>query len=263
MKAIIQPLVLILVLLSSVTANADPDSNTLSLVGSNWPPFIDEQQPGMGVATDLVTAILKRAGYETSPVIESWPRSLEGVGIGVYDAVIGAWQTQVREKYFVFSEPYLFNEIKFIKRREDPFTFVDMNSLVGKRIGIVKGYAYGDKFKRSRVFDRVVSDEVLQNLAHLNRGSIDLTLADQWVLRYLLANYMPNFIASSVILDPPLTRRGLHLAISRANPKHEQIRKDFNNALKAMKADGSYEQIIEKHRKNLYYLAEQARKEQQ
>lgn len=251
---------LILILLLSVTAfvHAATNEKSITMAGSLWTPFIDQNHPELGVATDLVASIFKRAGYETTPILEPWSRTLEGAAIGVYDMIISAWQTPQREKYFAFSDPYLFNEIKFIRRKGNPFSYTGLNSLAGKTVGIVDGFAYGDEFNNSQVFNRVTRSDVLQNLKLLNQGGIDLTLGDQWVLRYQLANYIPNAIKSTQIIDTPLSRRGLHVAISRANPNHEQIRLDFNSALKAMKVDGSYDKIIEKHKKNLGYLIEQA-----
>lgn len=249
----------LILLLSIVTvAHAATNEKSITMAGSLWTPFIDQNHPELGVATDLVTSIFKRAGYQTTPIIEPWSRTLEGAAIGVYDVIISAWQTPAREKYFAFSEAYLVNEIKFIRRRGNPFSYTDLNSLAGKTVGIVEGYAYGDDFNRSQVFNRVTRSDVLQNLKLLNQGGIDLTLGDQWVLRYQLANYLPNAIKSTQIIDPPLSRRGLHVAISRANPIHEQIRLDFNDALKSMKADGSYDKLLEKHKRNLGYLMEQA-----
>lgn len=173
------------------------------MTGSLWAPFIDQNHPEIGVATDLVSSIFKRAGYQTSTTIEPWSRTLEGTAIGVYDVIIGAWHTPEREKYFLFSDPYLFNEIRFIARRGNTFAYAGMNSLAGKTIGVVQGYAYGDEFDKSQIFNRVGRDDLLQNLKLLNQGSIDLTLADQWVLRYQLANFLPSAIEATQIVEPP------------------------------------------------------------
>ncbi len=51
------------------------------------------------------------------------------------------------------------------------------------------------------------------------------------------------------ILPQTLIKRGVHIAVSKSNPAHAEIIAKFNQALKAMKRDGTYDAIINKHDK--------------
>jgi len=78
------------------------------------------------------------------------------------------------------------SEIKFIKRRGDPFEYHGLGSLTGKTVGIVKGYGYGDEFLNATNFTRPEVAHTLQNIKKLALGRIDLTLEDEVVARWVI-----------------------------------------------------------------------------
>ena len=219
----------------------------LKLVSSTWPPYVDEKLPHKGLAMHIVTEAFTRAGYRTSLVSESWPRSLQGVEIGVYDVIATAWYTDERARKFTFSQPYLFNEIRFIKRKQDPFTYDGLLSLTGMTVGIVYKYAYGEEFERATNFTKVPGNHVIQNLLKLTQGQIDLTLGDERTLRHELKEYLSTSMASLEFLPKPLATKGLYVAVSKTNPDHDRIAAAFDKAIVEMKDDGTYEAILRQH----------------
>ena len=84
----------------------------------NWPPYADAGLPGQGLAVEIVTTALQRAGYTTYMRIDSLDRILEGGALGVYDVFATPWYSDARNKYLDYSEPYLQSYIRFIKRKE-------------------------------------------------------------------------------------------------------------------------------------------------
>jgi polar amino acid transport system substrate-binding protein len=211
-------------------------------------PYFGRNLPGQGLSAEIVRTALERAGYSPSFVFKTWADTYEGAQIGVYDIVGSIWYTEERAKEFAFSEPYLFHEIKFIKRKDgQAITFKTLDDLDGLIIGTVKGYAYRDDFLQSKKFIRVQQNHLLQNLNALALGEIDLTPGEARKIRYVLNEYMKGSIEKLEMLPTPLIRRGTHIAVSRTNPKHEEIISRFNKALQEMKADGTYDRIVEKH----------------
>ena len=252
--SIISGAVVLLTIISFTSANAE--SKPLKVAGSVWPPFIVDQGAEKGAATALVTEILKRAGYETEVSIESWPRTLEGTSAGIYDVIIAAWSTKEREKRFQYTDPYFVNTIQFVKRKGAPIRFRNYQDLRGLVIGIVNDYAYGDEFDKAQGVLKLPSNHLIQNLLKLQQGRIDLTLGDKWSVRHELTEYFPTAIKDFEFLGKPVATRTLHAAVSRAHPEHDKIVKEFNKAMKAMKADGSYEEILDVYRKRLVKLTE-------
>ncbi len=231
-------------------------ATTLKLAGSAWPPYVDPTREDKGVAMDLVRHIFQRAGYETESYIASWPRTLEGANIGIVDVIAAAWKTPEREKTLHFTDPYFVNVIKFVKRRDAPIRFRSFDDLKGLMIATVVGYAYGDAFANADGFVRVPTNHVAQSLMLLERRKVDLAIGDQWVIRNELTQFFPRSIRQFEFLPKPVDERTLHVAISRENPDHAKIVADFNRALKAMKADGTYDRLIEGYRKQFVDLIE-------
>jgi polar amino acid transport system substrate-binding protein len=226
-------------------------ASDLNVVHSGkWPPYADASLPGQGLAVEIVTTALKRAGYTTYMRIDSLDRILEGGSLGVYDVFATPWYSDARNQYLQFSEPYLESKIRFIKRKDTKFKFDSMADLNSLMIGTVQDYAYDEAFNASRDLIRINERNLIQNLLKLEQGRIDLTLDDELVLLYEINQYMPNSLDHFEILDKPLAVRGIHIGVSRENPDHEKIVDGFNKAILAMKKDGSFDAIVAKH--NIY-----------
>lgn len=63
-----------------------------------------------------------------------WARAEESVKEGSVDILPNMWFTKEREKSFLYGEPYLTKEVKFIKRKGDNFEYDGINSLSGKKL---------------------------------------------------------------------------------------------------------------------------------
>ncbi|MCU0734342.1 MAG: transporter substrate-binding domain-containing protein [Methylotetracoccus sp.] len=221
---------------------------TLRMAISDWPPYVETTAPNGGIAIELVRTALERIDYDIALVDEPWSRTLEGASIGVYDALATAWYSDQRGTTFLFSKPYLVNQIKFIKRKGSPFQFRTMDDLKGQVIGIVKDYAYDDRFDNARGLTRFVNNHVLENLLLMLQGQVDVTLDDEVVLQYEIAKYMANSRDQFEILSKPFATRGLCFAMNRQHPKAKEIIKAFDAEIAEMRTDGTYDRIMAKHR---------------
>src|SRR5262245_35220626 len=79
-------------LLLSASASAE----TLRMAADAWPPFTDAGLPGNGLASELVSTALKRAGHRPEYVEVPWARALRGVQVGDYDLIVNAWYSDER-----------------------------------------------------------------------------------------------------------------------------------------------------------------------
>lgn len=65
---------------------------------------------------------------------------------------------------------------------------------------------------------------------------------------YHLERIDPQFSRSLIkILKPPFKIYDMYVAFSKRKPGYEQLTVDFNRGLKLIKADGTYEKILQKH----------------
>ncbi len=213
----------------------------------NWSPYADETLPGQGLAIDLVTTALKRAGYNPEIKTAALSQILEGSMTGAYDVFATPWYTVDRDKYLNFSQPYLESSIHFIKRVDTPFEYTKFDDLEGMTIGVIESYAYDEDFNESRFIEKIYSRSLIDNLLKLVEKKIDLSLDDELVLRYTLNQAMPEGMATLEILATPLTTRGVNIGVSRENPDHARIVTDFDKAIAEMKKDGTHDRIVRKH----------------
>ncbi len=226
---------------------ANVQAEPLGIVGSSWPPYIDKSQQSKGMAMEIVTVALQRRGYQTRISIETWPRALEGVEIGVYDLVAAIWKTREREKTLFFSQPYLANQIKFIKNKDTEVQYRTLEDLKGLLIGTVRNYAYDKDFLETQDLIKIPQNHIIQNLLKLTQGEIDLTLGDEKAIRYEIHQYMKGNEQQLEFLNKPLSKRNLRIAVNKNNPTAKKIVDDFNQAIAKMKADGTLAEIINKY----------------
>jgi len=227
-----------------------PLTSALSIVAKEEAPYIGNELPNQGLSIEIINTAFRRAGYNTNFVFETWPRAYEGALIGIYDVIGSIWRTSDREKDFVFSDAYLFHEIKFIKRKVDTtIKFNNLDDLQGLIIGTLKDYAYRDDFTKSRKIIKMQQNHLIQNLLFLTQENIDMTLGDVRKIRYEINKYMKSSMKDMEILPQTLSKRGTHIAVSKSNPAHAEIIVKFNKALESMRSDGTYDAIIKKHDK--------------
>jgi polar amino acid transport system substrate-binding protein len=239
------------VLLTLCVFSSPSSATDLNVVHSGkWPPYADASLPGQGLAVEIVTTALKRAGYTTYIRIDSLDRILQGGALGVYDVFATPWYSEARNEYLDYSKPYLESRIRFVKKKGKDFKFESLADLKGLMVGIVQDYAYDDAFNQSRDIIKIPERNLIQNLLKLTQGRIDLTLDDELVLQYEINRYMPNSISELEFLPKPLAVRGIHIGVSRENPDHAKIVAAFDKAIQEMKKDGSFDSIVAKH--NIY-----------
>ncbi|RMG53913.1 MAG: hypothetical protein D6717_10420 [Gammaproteobacteria bacterium] len=238
---------LLLPLAFAAHAGEAVDPHHLKLVGDSWPPYVDAGLPGKGAATEVVTTALKRAGYSSEVEIRDWAHVKKGAELGIYDGLIAAWKTPAREQRFLFSEPYLVSHIHLVKRRDADFDFKDVEKIPGLVVGVVRDYRYSPRTYHNDNLILVEASHVLQNLDRLQKGEIDLTLADARVLKYLISKHFPHQARNFVISPQEWSQRPVHFAVSKMNPRHVEIIGAFNRALEGMRKDGTLREIYRRH----------------
>ncbi|MDT4853939.1 ABC transporter arginine-binding protein [compost metagenome] len=236
------PRVLILVL--GLLLGASVRAQTLIAAADVYPPFADPAHPEQGISLQIVRAAYATQGYTVEMRFVPWARAVNGVKTGEYDILPNAWWTQERAEFLLFSEPYMKSEIKFIKRKGDPFEYHGLESLTGKTVGIVKGYGYGDEFLNSTNFARPEVTQTLQNLKKLVLGRIDLTLEDEFVARWVLKHKAPTLMPQLEFTQNGLSSQQMHVTSSLKSPRHKTIIDAFNKGLAAIKANGTYDEIL-------------------
>ena len=219
----------------------------LRLVADAWPPFTDATLVNGGVATDIVSTALARAGYASDFEQVPWARALFGVGEGRYDVLVNTWYTDERTKLGQFSGEYLLNRVRFLKRKDTPIEYNNLQQLHTYPIAVVRGYAYSQEFDEDVSLQKVPVHNFAMAVRMVAADRVKLTLEDEFVARYYLARESPKVRNAVEFLPKPLSENSLHILVSLKNPEHEQIVAGFDREIAAMKADGSYEKLLRQH----------------
>ncbi|SEM80095.1 amino acid ABC transporter substrate-binding protein, PAAT family (TC 3.A.1.3.-) [Pseudomonas sp. ok272] len=222
-------------------------AQTLRLVADAWPPFTDATLVNGGLATDIVSTALARAGYASEFEQVPWARALMGVGDGRYDVLVNAWYNEDRTRLGQFSTEYLLNRIRFIKRKDTHIEYNDLQQLHSYPIAVVRDYAYSPAFDADPAMQKVLVHNFAMAVRMLAADRVKLTLEDEYVARYYLARESPRVRNAVEFLPKPLSENSLHILVSLKNPDHAKIVAGFDREIAEMKADGSYDRLLRQH----------------
>lgn len=219
-------------------------ARTLIAANDPWPPFVDPDAPNQGIATEIVRTALATQGYELQWEVMPWQRAILGVRDADYDLLIGAWYTDERAEYLHYSQPYVNNNVKFIKRIDDPFEYTGLASLSNKHVGTVLGYGYPEEFDRARNFWHEPAVNLITNIRKLVGGRLDLTLEDEIVARDLISAINPDYLNRIAFTEANLTTNSLHIAVGKRHPEGEAIIAAFNRGLEEIRLSGELARIL-------------------
>ncbi|WP_434578871.1 transporter substrate-binding domain-containing protein [Pseudomonas sp. Z5-35] len=225
----------------------DACAQKLRLVADAWPPFTDSTLVNGGLATDIVTTALARAGYASDFEQVPWARAMLGISEGRYDVLINAWYAEERTHVGQFSAEYLRNRVRFIKRKDADIDFDNLQQLYEFPIAVVRGYAYSKAFDEDGQVQKVPVHNFAMGVRMLVADRVKLTLEDEYVARYYLSRESAKVRNAVEFLPKPLSENSLRILVSLKNPEHAQIVAGFDREIAAMKADGSYQKLLKAH----------------
>lgn len=228
----------------------------ITIVTEDYPPFFGSTLKNNGWSWDLVETALKRVNYEPTLEFLPWARAVEGTKTGLYDGLLGAFWTEERTEWSVFSVPFAEVRTGFFKHmdRSDITYTGNLQELTQFTIGSGRGYSYSPAFDSADFLNKVETTDTKQALQMLWRGRVDLVAGNELVDKFTMISeleMLPDYQQISrriVFLEPPLHTNDLHLAISKQSPNHLKILRDFNRAMKAIFLDGTYQKILVKYR---------------
>jgi polar amino acid transport system substrate-binding protein len=232
-----------LALCIGLSAAAEP----LRLASALYPPYYDIRLPNDGVAVDLASTALHRAGYATVYREVNWSRALYDLEHDRYDVVVGAWPDPAREVYGQYSEPFLTNHIRFIRRKYDAIEYDQLSGLTPYVIAVVRNFTYDPAFDANTELQKYTVNHFESAARMLMAHRVDLIVEDELVAKYAFRHELADIAANLEFLPKALSEPEMHILVRRSHPQHQQIIDGFNAAMRAMRQDGTYAQIMQRH----------------
>ena len=207
-----------------------------------YAPFESQNEKGeiVGFDIEVVQAIAKKAGFEVKFVNTPWEGIFNALGQGDRDMVVSAVTiTEERKGTMDFSDPY-FDAVQLIAVKDGSKVarFADLKKL---KVGVQTGTT-GDEAvtkllgKTSTAIKRFESTPLA--LKELEAGGVDAVVADNGVVVHYVANNPGGKFKT--VSDAEFVPEQYGIALKKGNA---ELLAKVNEGLKAIKADGSFDQI--------------------
>ncbi len=220
-------------------------AETIKIVSDTaYAPFEykDSDQVYKGIDVDIINEVAKRQNWDYKMTYPGFDAAVNAVQSGQADALMaGTTITEERQKVFNFSDPYYDTKIVIATKKAHPIS--KYSQLKGKTVGVKNGTAsqtfldqnkdkYGFKVK---TFD--TGDLMYNSLA---TGSVQAVMDDQPVIQFAINQNQDLAINME---GEAIGSFGFSI---KKGSKYDYLINDFNTALKEMKADGTYQKIMDK-----------------
>ncbi len=215
----------------------------VKMVADPWPPWIVPQGNGKpsGFAIDIVDEIFTRLKIKNEITIVPFKRGLKMVEEGDADLAIFVSKNEQRSRYMIFTEPI--EETQFLLYYSDKwknFHWKNWQELIPFRIGIVRGFNYGNQWltavNKYKLNVQAVGDNQ-QLIKMLLLGRVDLAIIEFNSAEHFIENnpqYKGRITATTKAIFQSVNR----LAISKKSLLVSQL-EQINQVIREMKKEGA------------------------
>jgi|HubBroStandDraft_1064217.scaffolds.fasta_scaffold00354_7 polar amino acid transport system substrate-binding protein len=233
--------------LSLMALLAGPASGaTVTLFGSDdlAPKCWNENGKPRGYAIDAAVEALRRAGYEVDVKLEPWIRAVEDAKAG-RGFITHFSKTPERALLFDFSRPLVYDRIVVVVRKGHEFPFAAVKDLVGKRVGVLRGVAYGGDWSAAAPGFTLEEDtDAAARIGKLMRGRLDAAVISSGAAGLEIAAERDGFDpAQFSILPVPILDDPNYLALAKSADSAAIIAR-LDVVIAQMQLDGTVDRIM-------------------
>lgn len=212
-----------------------------------WEPYYGSKLLNQGYVTEITREALKRAGYTMSIEFVPWKRALYDAKNGYYDAVLGLYYTDERTNWLTYSKSYDQVQLVFFAKKGRKITWNRLLDLKRYTFGVWQGYVYSDEFDNASFLKKEAVRSNDLNLKKLMEKRVDLVPASEKVFLHWVKSNYPDRLSNLIIVPKPLSEKKLYHGFTKKNVQHQKYAAAFNKGLAAIKADGTFDRILQKH----------------
>lgn len=210
-----------------------------------WAPYYGEKLPREGFITAIVKTAFERAGDHPELEFMPWARAMKEVQEGRCDMLMGAYYSDERAKTYYSSDPIYVVKIGLVARADLGISsYKSLRDLKRYVIGITRGFANSEAFDAADYLKKETADKQVLNMRKLFAHRLDMTVASFARFRYVAAQQHRD-LSKVVFLKPALKENTLNIMVSRKIKGGQQLVEDFNRGLSEIRADGTYDRILQ------------------
>ena len=220
---------------------------------AGWPPytFADPKDPKTirGASADLITEILRRAGYTATITLLPWKRCLRDVETGAAAMLLNASHSDERAKTFLLSQPYyklhsaLYYSAAKYPERPSIKSVADMQK--HKYCGLL-GYNYSMYALTEAMLDTSARTEA-SRFNMLRAGRCDFVIGDIELLKAFSAMGQVDLSGTAHIPIPESQPKDFYVMVSRTDAGGQKMLTIIDNGIRELKADKTYAKIFGKY----------------
>lgn len=199
-----------------------------------------------GYSWDILRESLHVMGYTIDLNIYPWVRAMDTAKRGKSDVIFPTGLTDERKAFFHFSERPV-NQADFLTyvRKDSDIQWDGLASLIGLKIGAMRGWNYGQKFKEKNFEPKMVS-KIVNGFKMLGANRLDGFVGYEVNFDYALAQ--SELQSGDYKKLPVFDFSKEFLAGSKDNPKTQKIIADYDKGKEIITKNGTLDKIKAKWR---------------
>ena len=237
--------------LSLIAGNALADGEKV-IIGTEgaYPPFNNLESDGTltGFDIDIAKALCDEMKVTCEFVTQDWDGIIPALQAKKFDAIVASMSiTDERKQKVDFTDKYYNTPPAIVVPKDSPLKDASEESLAGKSIGVQSGTTHANyveaHMKKSEPKLYPSADEYKLDIAN---GRVDAVVDDIVVLSQWLKTTDGACckLLAPLPLDVKINGKGAGIAIRKGD---DALREKFNAAIKAIRANGKYQEINKKY----------------
>ncbi|WP_175868767.1 transporter substrate-binding domain-containing protein [Bartonella gabonensis] len=236
-------------IISATLFTLSANSQTLKIASdASYPPFsyIDSNNELQGFDIDISYALCKKMNVECTIVTQDFEGMIPGLLAKKYDAIVSSLSpTKERLQKIDFTDPYYNTALAVIVSKNSEIKEISPQAFRGKNLGVQSNTtqaAYAEDHYASEGVNIKLYPTAIEVNRDLLSHRLDIIIFDK--LKAL--NWLENEGKDCCLLLGTLEEAKFPVAIA-IRQNNNDLKDKFNEAIKEIRADGTYDKIIKKY----------------
>ncbi len=218
-------------------------ASELKITTGDWYPYTTPKIKNNGLISNIVTEIFKEMQKPVQINFEPFEKGYKATLDGKYDLTFPYFKDEERMKDMLYSDSLIDVENVLFYNKEH-FDEKNTKGIYDTSIGIVKGYSYKnidiENFKNLTIFHSEI-----EAFYALQQAKINLIPSNKLVGMHIVKRYFHDYYSNIDYIKNPdfISLDTMHLLIKKSQ-KNQKTMQEINKALKNIKQNGKYTEII-------------------